>query len=193
MRSAGCVINDFADRKLDGHVSRTQDRPLATGAVTAAEALVLFLVLVSLAFILVLTLNVLTITPNIADGRTATSTTCVYRQCKCQQRFFLFGKYDVAIIGLYRLAYARLVLPVRGWMLGQWRVGVWLGITRCGRGCYLCRFMDDPSNRPKPTHLIPRHNFARINLEQYLGKSSYCRWELGPTDRSFAFTTITLV
>ena len=42
MRSAGCVINDFADRKLDGHVSRTQDRPLATGAVTAAEALVLF-------------------------------------------------------------------------------------------------------------------------------------------------------
>ncbi|MCL5255209.1 MAG: 4-hydroxybenzoate octaprenyltransferase [Gammaproteobacteria bacterium] len=61
MRSAGCVINDFADRKLDGHVSRTLDRPLATGAVTAAEALVLFFVLVSLAFILVLTLNTLTI------------------------------------------------------------------------------------------------------------------------------------
>src|SRR5690554_3638454 len=61
MRSAGCVINDFADRKLDGHVSRTQDRPLATGAVSTAEALLLFAVLVLLAFLLVLSLNWLTV------------------------------------------------------------------------------------------------------------------------------------
>lgn len=61
MRSAGCVINDFADRNIDGKVKRTQDRPLATGAVTSAEALLLFGGLVLLAFLLVLTLNTLTI------------------------------------------------------------------------------------------------------------------------------------
>lgn len=57
MRSAGCVINDFADRKIDGHVKRTQQRPLATGLVSSKEALALFVLLVSLAFILVLFLN----------------------------------------------------------------------------------------------------------------------------------------
>jgi len=61
MRSAGCVINDFADRHYDGHVERTRNRPLATGAVTATEALILFSILVILAFMLVLTLNTLTI------------------------------------------------------------------------------------------------------------------------------------
>lgn len=61
MRSAGCVINDFADRNLDGQVSRTRERPLATGAVTSAEALLLFGGLVLLAFLLVLTLNWLTV------------------------------------------------------------------------------------------------------------------------------------
>ncbi len=61
MRAAGCVINDFADRNFDGHVRRTVDRPLATGAVRAWEAIVLFLVLALIAFALVLTLNTLTI------------------------------------------------------------------------------------------------------------------------------------
>ncbi len=60
MRAAGCVINDFADRGLDGHVWRTRDRPLATGAVTPAEALVLFAGLGLIAIGLVLTLNPLT-------------------------------------------------------------------------------------------------------------------------------------
>lgn len=61
MRSAGCVINDFADRNIDGKVKRTQDRPLATGAVTSKEALVLFAVLAVIAFLLVLMTNMLTI------------------------------------------------------------------------------------------------------------------------------------
>jgi 4-hydroxybenzoate polyprenyltransferase len=61
MRAAGCVINDFADRKIDGHVKRTKDRPLATGAIRPWEAIVLFLILVSTAFGLVLTMNELTI------------------------------------------------------------------------------------------------------------------------------------
>jgi 4-hydroxybenzoate polyprenyltransferase len=57
MRSAGCAINDFADRNIDGHVARTQQRPLATGAISATEALMVFLVLSLAAFGLVLLLN----------------------------------------------------------------------------------------------------------------------------------------
>ncbi|MFA9459391.1 4-hydroxybenzoate octaprenyltransferase [Thiohalorhabdus methylotrophus] len=61
MRSAGCVINDFADRELDPHVQRTAQRPLASGEVRPAEAVALFIVLCLAAFTLVLTLNRLTI------------------------------------------------------------------------------------------------------------------------------------
>ena len=61
MRSAGCVINDYADRDIDGHVQRTRDRPLAAGRVSALEAKLLFLLLCLLAFGLVLLLNPLTI------------------------------------------------------------------------------------------------------------------------------------
>jgi 4-hydroxybenzoate polyprenyltransferase len=60
MRSAGCVINDYADRDLDPHVARTRDRPLAARRVTPAEALVLFGGLSLIAIALVLTLNRLT-------------------------------------------------------------------------------------------------------------------------------------
>jgi 4-hydroxybenzoate polyprenyltransferase len=61
MRSAGCVINDYADRDLDPHVARTRTRPLAAGRVTPSEALLLFLALCLLALALVLTLNHLTL------------------------------------------------------------------------------------------------------------------------------------
>ena len=54
MRSAGCVINDLADRKIDGHVARTKDRPLVAGWVSPREALGVFVVLVLLAGITVL-------------------------------------------------------------------------------------------------------------------------------------------
>ncbi len=60
-RSAGCIVNDLADRNLDGAVARTSARPLVTGAVTVREALVLFVALLALAFILVLFTNALTI------------------------------------------------------------------------------------------------------------------------------------
>jgi len=59
-RSAGCVINDYADRWLDPNVERTRQRPLATGAVSGREALAVFAVLMLVAFALVLTLNRLT-------------------------------------------------------------------------------------------------------------------------------------
>ncbi len=61
MRAAGCVINDFADRKVDGHVERTKHRPLASGAVSAREAKLLFAGLALVAFALVLTMNLMTI------------------------------------------------------------------------------------------------------------------------------------
>ncbi|MEH6814845.1 MAG: 4-hydroxybenzoate octaprenyltransferase [Motiliproteus sp.] len=54
MRSAGCVINDYADREIDGHVRRTKNRPIPTGRATAKEALILFLILILCAFVLVL-------------------------------------------------------------------------------------------------------------------------------------------
>jgi 4-hydroxybenzoate polyprenyltransferase len=61
MRSAGCAINDYADRDIDGHVARTQHRQLALGLIRPGEALLVFLVLALLAFLLVLTLNALTV------------------------------------------------------------------------------------------------------------------------------------
>jgi 4-hydroxybenzoate polyprenyltransferase len=61
MRSAGCVINDYADRHIDKHVQRTKQRPITTGQVSPKEALILFSVLCLLAFLLVLLLNTLTV------------------------------------------------------------------------------------------------------------------------------------
>ena len=61
MRSAGCIINDVADRRIDPHVSRTRERPLATGRVGLSEALVLFGLLCLIGFGLVLLMNPLTI------------------------------------------------------------------------------------------------------------------------------------
>jgi 4-hydroxybenzoate polyprenyltransferase len=57
MRSAGCVINDYADRHWDGEVARTAERPLVTGRVSAKEALLLFALLVGLSASLLLWLN----------------------------------------------------------------------------------------------------------------------------------------
>nr|WP_213014352.1 4-hydroxybenzoate octaprenyltransferase [Erwinia persicina] len=61
MRAAGCVVNDFADRKIDGFVKRTRERPLPSGAVTPREAKLLFAGLVLISFALVLTMNSMTI------------------------------------------------------------------------------------------------------------------------------------
>ncbi|MEX0425293.1 4-hydroxybenzoate octaprenyltransferase [Providencia rettgeri] len=66
MRAAGCVINDFADRHFDGHVERTKHRPLPSGDVTEKEAKILFASLVGLSFLLVLTLNSMTIWLSVA-------------------------------------------------------------------------------------------------------------------------------
>ena len=60
-RSAGCAVNDYADRDFDAHVTRTKSRPLATGALSKKEALYASAFLMAVAFILVLFTNLLTI------------------------------------------------------------------------------------------------------------------------------------
>ncbi len=57
MRSAGCVMNDYADREVDGHVERTRNRPLATGLISKFEALLLFAGLCTVALLLLVFLN----------------------------------------------------------------------------------------------------------------------------------------
>jgi 4-hydroxybenzoate polyprenyltransferase len=71
MRSAGCAMNDFADRNIDPHVRRTRDRPLAAGRVTPAEALLLAAGLGLIALGLVLTLNRLTVLLAVAGAALA--------------------------------------------------------------------------------------------------------------------------
>ncbi|MFN2334518.1 MAG: 4-hydroxybenzoate octaprenyltransferase [Wenzhouxiangellaceae bacterium] len=61
MRSAGCVINDFADRRIDARVKRTESRPLASGELRPRQALGLFFVLIAMAFGLVVLTNPLTV------------------------------------------------------------------------------------------------------------------------------------
>lgn len=68
MRSAGCVMNDFADRRIDPHVERTRGRPLARGAVSPLEALLLAAALGAIAFGLVLTMNRLTVLLSLAGA-----------------------------------------------------------------------------------------------------------------------------
>ena len=61
MRSAGCAINDYADRDIDKHVARTKNRPITSGRISAKEALAVFAVLALASFILVIQLNTNTI------------------------------------------------------------------------------------------------------------------------------------
>lgn len=73
MRSAGCVINDIADRHFDPHVARTRERPLAAGRASVGEALLLFTGLCLAAFLLVLTTNRLTVLLSLAGFALAVS------------------------------------------------------------------------------------------------------------------------
>src|SRR5271157_3810314 len=73
MRSAGCAINDYADRSFDPHVERTKERPLAAGRISTVEALVLFAVLSMAALVLALQLNKLTLLLAVLGGFLAVS------------------------------------------------------------------------------------------------------------------------
>lgn len=113
-RSAGCVINDYADRWLDPHVERTKDRPLATGEVRGREALVVFAVLMLVAFALVLTLNALTIAMSVVGVLLAASYPYLKRYTHFPQVYLglAFG-WGIPMA----FAAIRGHVPLEGWLL----------------------------------------------------------------------------
>jgi 4-hydroxybenzoate polyprenyltransferase len=89
-RSAGCIINDYADQWLDGSVQRTQQRPLASGLIAPRAALIAFALLMLIAFALVCLTN----SKTIALACVAALIACVYPTCK------RYTHYPQAVLGL---------------------------------------------------------------------------------------------
>ena len=87
MRSAGCAVNDYADRDIDKHVKRTAGRPVTSGRISAAEALAVAAVLALLAFALVLPLNTLTRQLSVAAVFIAASYPYFKRFCAIPQAY----------------------------------------------------------------------------------------------------------
>ncbi|MDQ6992678.1 MAG: 4-hydroxybenzoate octaprenyltransferase [Mariprofundus sp.] len=114
MRSAGCVINDYADRKIDPLVKRTEARPLATGAVSSREALGLFIALCLSAFALVLMTNGLTIMLSFIALLLAAIYPFMKRYTHWPQ-VFLGAAFSMAIPMAF--AAARSELPTAAWLL----------------------------------------------------------------------------
>ena len=114
MRSAGCCINDVADREFDRHVKRTAERPVTSGKVGVREALVLGAVLALLAFGLVLTTNAATITCSFA----ALAVTLVYPYAK---RFIAMPQAVLGVAFSFGIPMAfaavRSDVPIEAWAL----------------------------------------------------------------------------
>ena len=122
MRAAGCVINDYADRHIDGHVERTRARPLATGRVSEREALVLFVLLLAIAFALVLTQNWLTVGLAVVGAGLATCYPFMKRYTHLPQVFL-----GAAFAWSVPMGFAALtggVAPV-AWLILATRCGPW--------------------------------------------------------------------
>lgn len=96
MRSAGCAINDYADRHIDKHVARTRQRPVAAGRVSPAEALAVAAVLGLIAFLLVLSMNRLTVILALVGGFLATSYPFLKRFTSLPQ-FYLGGAFGWSV------------------------------------------------------------------------------------------------
>jgi 4-hydroxybenzoate polyprenyltransferase len=114
MRSAGCAINDFADRDLDRHVKRTAERPLTSGKIASWEAVMVAAVLALLAFALILPLNALTRQLSVAAVLIAAS----YPYFK---RFFAIPQAYLGIAFGFGIpmAFAAVqnTVPAAGWLL----------------------------------------------------------------------------
>ncbi|WP_295454881.1 4-hydroxybenzoate octaprenyltransferase [uncultured Thiodictyon sp.] len=114
MRSAGCAINDFADRDFDAHVARTKQRPLATGAIRPGEAVGVFVVLSLVSFGLVLLLNWQTV----ALSTVAVALTAIYpfmKRFTHLPQVFLGAAFGWAIPMAYMAVTG--AIPVTGWVL----------------------------------------------------------------------------
>ncbi len=114
MRSAGCVINDFADRKIDKNVKRTKDRPLTSGKITSKATLVLFAILILLALSLLLFLPITALFPAVVAF-------CLATLYPFTKRFFVIPQlvlglaYGMGIIMAYRVVLGH--LPAVAWIL----------------------------------------------------------------------------
>ena len=114
MRSAGCVINDFADRHVDGKVQRTELRPLVTGIITSKEAIGIFVCLLSAAFALVLTLKTSTILLSIVAVILATIYPFMKRYTHLPQ-VVLGAAFSWGMIMAFEEAYSEITLVA--WLL----------------------------------------------------------------------------
>lgn len=114
MRSAGCVINDFADRKVDGKVARTQQRPLVTGLLTPKEAMIIFVGLLVIALMLVLTLDIYTISLSLVAVFLATLYPFMKRYTNLPQ-VVLGAAFSWGMIMAFAEAYGS--IPVVAWLL----------------------------------------------------------------------------
>jgi 4-hydroxybenzoate polyprenyltransferase len=114
MRSAGCVINDIADRKIDGHVTRTEGRPLATGAVSTRNAVLLFLGLAAAAGCLLIFLNPLTRLLAVAGLGIAAIYPLMKRWTYLPQ-VVLGGAFSWGLIMAYAAVQGR--LPIDAWLI----------------------------------------------------------------------------
>ncbi|MDO8844469.1 4-hydroxybenzoate octaprenyltransferase [Methylicorpusculum sp.] len=114
MRSAGCVINDYADRDFDPHVERTRQRPIAAGKVSTKEALIIFVVLSLCAFALVLLLNTLTIALSFGGAFLAASYPFMKRYTHLPQAYL-----GIAFGWAVPMAYAAETdaIPLTAWVL----------------------------------------------------------------------------
>src|SRR6185436_19186216 len=115
MRSAGCAVNDWADRRFDAHVARTAGRPLALGEIHGWEAIAVGAVLAFCAFLLVLATNKATIQLSFA----AVAITVVYPFCK---RFFTLPQACLGIAFSFGIPMAfaavyDVVPPLAWWLL----------------------------------------------------------------------------
>lgn len=115
MRSAGCAINDIADRNIDAHVERTRGRPLASGTITLREALAVFGLLIFLAFLLVLQLNLLTMLFSVAAAALAASYPFMKRYHQLPQ-VYLGIAFSSAILMAFT-AVTNQFPPVGAWLL----------------------------------------------------------------------------
>lgn len=114
IRSAGCVINDIADRKFDRHIVRTQARPITAGEVSVPSALILFFILLIVAFLLVLQTNQLTVLLAFIALGLASLYPWMKRWTYLPQ-FILGLAFSMSI--LMAFAAVQNVLPTQAWLL----------------------------------------------------------------------------
>lgn len=113
-RSAGCIINDFADRDFDPHVERTRERPLAARRVSPYEAIGLFVVLMLLAFMLVLQLDLQTVLLSlVAAGLLATYP--LFKRFFPAPQLYLGIAFGIAVPMAFTATQGR--LPASGWLI----------------------------------------------------------------------------